>query len=113
MPTLDEIEDYCQETESGALKIDGHDNAILGAGYLGPDGEYVLVYSEQRILGNLVWIDKMDPTEAIEYFEFNIKGAHMGPGTPIIIDERNEGQCIHGKDLNDYCEPCGRINGGD
>ena len=55
----------------------------------------------------------MDPTEAIEYFEFNIKGAHMGPGTPIIIDERNEGQCIHGKDLNDYCEPCGRINGGD
>ena len=80
------MQEYIDEQESPALKIDGHDNAILGAAHLGPEGEYILVYSEKRILDNLMK-QGMDWTEAVEFFEFNVQGAFMGPGTPIIIDE--------------------------
>ncbi len=89
MPSLTEIRELIDLYESPAMQIDGHDNAIIGAGEVGSDGEYILVYSEQRILLNLM-DEGMDQEEAIEFYEFNIAGCYIGEGTPLIIDEREE-----------------------
>jgi len=68
------------------LKIDGHDNAIIGPALLwGPDGRVeVLVYDAELIRRNLV-MQGMDAEEAREFIEFNIEGAYVGPDTPILV----------------------------
>ena len=68
------------------LKIDGHDNAILGPAmvWLGHSRAEVLVYDGETIRQNLV-DGGMDMGEAREYIEFNIEGAYVGEGTPVIV----------------------------
>lgn len=69
------------------LKIEGHDNAIIGPAMLwGADGSRVevLVYDAELIRHNLV-IQGMSSEEAREFIEFNIEGAYMGPDTPILV----------------------------
>lgn len=68
------------------LKIDGHDNAIIGPALLwGPDGRVeVLVYDAELIRRNLV-MQGMDAEEAREFIELNIEGAYVGPDTPILV----------------------------
>jgi hypothetical protein len=69
------------------LKIDGHDNAIIGPTMLwGPDGSRVevLVYDAELIRHNLV-INGLTSEEAREFIEFNIEGAYLGPDTPILV----------------------------
>ena len=70
------------------LKIDGHDDAVLGpAMFWGQGGNRisVLVYDAEAIRATLIHRDGMDPDEAREYIEFNIEGAYMGPDTPILV----------------------------
>ena len=43
------------------------------------------VYSEEKILDVLVKRDKMAYEDALDFFEFNIRGAYMGERTPIYI----------------------------
>lgn len=69
------------------LKIEGHDNAIIGPAMLwGADGSRVevLVYDAELIRHNLV-IQGMTSEEAREFIEFNIEGAYLGPDTPILV----------------------------
>lgn len=66
------------------LEPDYYDEAIIGVGY--SISKVGLVYSERRILSFLVERDKMDPDEAMEWFQFNIAGAHFGEGSPIFVD---------------------------
>ena len=74
------------------LKIDGHDDAILGPAMIwGMDKKgggirtNVLVYDAEAIRATLMTRDGMDAEEAREYIEFNIEGAYMGPDTPILV----------------------------
>jgi hypothetical protein len=69
------------------LKIDGHDDAILGPALIWGNGERisVLVYDAEAIRNTLMERDNMDADEAREYIEFNIEGAYMGPDTPILV----------------------------
>jgi len=68
------------------LKADGFDDAIMG--YAGRCGLYdVLLYSTNKIIQILMERDGMTDEEAIEFFEFNIKGAYMGEGTPLYYDD--------------------------
>jgi hypothetical protein len=74
------------------LKIDGHDDAILGPAMIwgidkkgGGIRTNVLVYDAEAIRATLIHRDGMDPDEAREYIEFNIEGAYMGPDTPILV----------------------------
>lgn len=62
------------------MTIDGHDNAVIGL----DERRMLLIYSANKILKNLR--DDMDQEGALEFFEFNIKGAYMGPLTPIIME---------------------------
>ena len=102
--TIEEI----AEINPDALTCDGFDDAIIGIAErinLGP----VVAYDVDKILEIL--ISKMDITEddldddekamgitlenkkyemAVEYFEYNIKGAWMGEFTPVFITKSLE-----------------------
>ena len=70
------------------LKIDGHDDAIIGPAMVWPeDGNLrnVLVYDAEKIRDLLMKRDGMTMEEAREYIEFNIEGAYMGPHTAIVV----------------------------
>lgn len=68
------------------LKIDDHDNAIIGPAMIWRDQSLcdVLVYNGEIIRDNLMK-DGMTAEEAREYIEFNIEGAYMGTSTPVIV----------------------------
>ena len=95
--TREEIAEINEE----ALIIDGFDSAIIGMAErinLGP----VVAYDEEKIIDILISQMEIEDTEgmteeeiqsekeimAIEYFEYNIKGAWMGENTPIFIRGR-------------------------
>ena len=69
------------------LKIDGHDNAIIGPAFIWRDQTHVsvLVYNAEIIRDNLVREDGMSLEEAREFIEFNIEGAYVGPHTPVLV----------------------------
>jgi len=70
------------------LKLEGYDDAILGnADVWTIGGERIcrLVYSADLIIELLVFRDKMSVEDAVEFIEFNIEGAYMGPQTPVIV----------------------------
>ena len=70
---------------SGALFLDGFDDAIIGFGgqFTNPK---LVVYSYQKIVKALM-AQGMDAEGAAEYFSFNIEGAWMGRNTPLIVQE--------------------------
>jgi len=77
---LDDIVEQWADVD--ILKADGFDDCVLGYDY-NWDGVIRLIYSVDKIIKKLVRIDKMDIDEAIEYFEFNMRGAYVGEKTPI------------------------------
>jgi len=69
------------------MRIDGHDNAIIGRGDVwGSDGTRPsrLVYDGLTIVADLM-DQGMTEEEAVEYIEYNIIGAYVGPTTPVVI----------------------------
>lgn len=79
------IDEYFHNADSEALVIDGHDEAIIGIAQQFTNDPLV-AYSMTKILDGLVAMG-MSHEEAMEYFSFNIQGAWMGEGTPIIVDD--------------------------
>jgi hypothetical protein len=75
------------------LKIQGHDNAILGPAMVWADGGQhvsVLVYDAEQIRENLMKRDGMSFEDAREYIEFNIEGAYLGVRTPVLVWPNDE-----------------------
>jgi hypothetical protein len=70
------IETYPEET---FLKADGFDDAIIGV----DESSMRLIYSESKCVDILQNEHDMTSLEAIEYFEYNVKGAYVGEKTPI------------------------------
>ena len=68
--------------EEQFIKIDGFDEAIIGI----EDFDMRLIYSCSKIIDILK--EEMSEEDAIEHFEYNIKGAWLGEKTPIFcIDD--------------------------
>jgi hypothetical protein len=69
------------------LKIDGHDDAIIGPALIWRNNTMVsvLVYDAEVIRNTLVTRDAMAFDDAREYIEFNIEGAYMGEHTPVLV----------------------------
>ncbi len=63
------------------LKIDGHDNAVIGVDLK----SMRLIYSVNSIIKNLM--NDMSEEDAVEFYEFNIAGAHLGDMTPILCED--------------------------
>lgn len=80
---LDNIVGYWEMTapEVEILKADGYDECVLGYDYSW-DGVIRLIYSVKKILESLE-ADGLTPEDAIEHFEFNMRGGYVGEQTPI------------------------------
>jgi hypothetical protein len=74
----DIIEMFPEET---FLKADGYDDCIIG--YEFGVGDIRLIYSVKMILDKMVSEEGLDEIEAIEHFEFNMRGGYVGEQTPI------------------------------
>lgn len=68
------------------LKMDGHDNAIIGLADVWDSTGHrnnKLIYCARRLVKNLRKMG-MNQEEAEEWISVNMEGAYVGPGTPII-----------------------------
>lgn len=64
------------------LKADGYDDCVLGYEYEWT-GNIRLIYSVKAILDKLTTEDGLSEEDAIEHFEYNMRGAYVGEQTPI------------------------------
>ena len=73
--------------EERPLEIDGFEDCFVGTCCTWHGNQRVerLVYSGDKMVDKFMANDNMDVTEALEYIEFNIEGAYVGPHTPIIL----------------------------
>ena len=65
------------------MKADGFDDAIIGVGRQ-VDKPDRLIYDYDKCLLILMTDQSFTEEEAIEWMEFNVKGAYVGEGTPIF-----------------------------
>lgn len=83
-----------QERATGALVYDQLDSAIVAVGWQHPNP--VIVYDEDKAIEALradfekscgcAGMGECDhATEAIEWFDFNVRLAYVGEGTPVFI----------------------------
>lgn len=100
--TREEAEELILDSNPEALFMDGFDDAILGIAErpnLGP----LVAYDEDKIIQILASqmetdaddldgrsVEEVKMEMAIEYYEFNIKCAWLGEGTPIILRTNND-----------------------
>ena len=77
---LEGIVEYFQDEE--ILKADGFDDAVIGIDI----GTIRLIYSVTRCVEILI-VGGMDMNDAIEYFDFNVRGSYVGEKTPIWCDD--------------------------
>lgn len=78
------------EINEEALCADGFEDAYLGwaeSRWVREGGPAVAVYSRRKCIQILMKRDGMSEEEAVEFFEFNVEGAYVGPNTPIFLVE--------------------------
>ena len=68
------------------LEPEYFDEAIIGVAS-NATGMFAVAYSEPKIIELLIQHDRMDPDEAMEWYQFNILGSYLGESTPLFIDE--------------------------
>lgn len=78
---LEQIIDYYFDEEF--LKADGFDEAVIGV----DERSMRLIYSTTKCLEILMVNHDMSMEDAIEYFEYNTKGAYVGDKTPIWCED--------------------------
>jgi hypothetical protein len=74
------IEYYPDET---FLKADGFDEAVIGVEI----PSMRLIYSVKKVIETLITKDEMSLEDAMEHYEFNIRGSYIGELTPIWCDD--------------------------
>ena len=73
---LDEIIEYFQDEEF--LIADGFNDAIIGV----DESSMRIIYSEKKCI-YILMEQGLTQEEAMEFFDFNVKGSHLGDQTPI------------------------------
>ena len=76
-------------TRDGVLLADGFERAFVGIGM--QFNRLIAIYDYDLCIATLVDRDGMDPEEAVEFFEFNVAGAYVGPATPIYLQPWGKG----------------------
>ena len=80
-----EIRNMMEDENPEALFADGFDDAIIGICRKAGDSS-VVAYSYEKCVEVLINQQEMSPEDAIEWMEFNVVSAYMGPHTPVFID---------------------------
>ena len=70
------------------LEADGLEDALIGVGW--QFSQALMVYSVKKVLEILMTRDGMSHEEAREFYEFNIVGAYVGPGTPVFVEDEDK-----------------------
>lgn len=81
------------------LKMEGFDKALLGTAWV--DGGEVLVYSGNKLMGLLMTESGMCAEGAMEFIEFNIEGARMGMGSPLLVWEETMEEVMGRMEVDD------------
>ena len=85
---VDFIEVAYSDYSDKILLADGFDNAFIGIGE-NSKGNPVAVYSVDKCLDILAeqFKDEEDAVgDAIDYFEFNVRGSYVGEFTPMFVN---------------------------
>lgn len=80
--TRDEI---AKLVDADTLLADGYEDAVIGVLF----EPKRVIYSSNKIVEILKARDDMAVLDAWEFFYFNIKGAYMGPKTPVFMEQEN------------------------
>ena len=86
----DKINEYVSNVygeDQNILLLDGFDKALIGFG-ASFHNPICAVYSYEECI-NILIDDGMTGEEAEEFFEFNVRGAYIGPTTPIFVSQFN------------------------
>lgn len=78
-----DLRDKLSELNPDALIVEGYDEALIGIGCRYTEAACA-VYSEEKIIEILE--QEMSYDDAVEFYEFNIACAYVGPHTPIIVE---------------------------
>ena len=81
---MNEIRNIMEEENPDALFADGFDDAIIGVCRKAGSSP-VETYSYDKCMQTLMNQD-MSYEDAIEWMEFNVVSAYVGPHTPVFID---------------------------
>lgn len=87
-PKKNLFKERMRELSEEALYPSGFDDAIIGITYRHPDG-HIFLMSSKKIIDILV-AQGMSHSEATEYFEFNMKNAYLGAGSPVYLEDEDE-----------------------
>ena len=88
--TREQVEGWLGERgEDDVLLADGFDAAFIGVVHRCGEPA-VAVYDYEKCVAVLVDRDGMDEEEAVEFFEFNVVGSWVGPGTPAFVEKVQE-----------------------
>jgi len=69
--------------EESLLIADGFNDAIIGI----DESSMRIIYSVTRCIEILCLDEEMDVDDAIEHFNYNVKGAYVGEKTPIWCED--------------------------
>ena len=97
------MSDPCPEAvEDGLLLADGFEEAFIGTGrrLCSCGSNTVAVYDVDECIAVLMRRDKMSYEEAVEFFEFNVSGAYVGPRTPMFVELKTLPEVLD--DLEEY-----------
>tara|TARA_R100001510_G_C7550164_1_gene134295 strand:+ start:178 stop:441 length:264 start_codon:yes stop_codon:yes gene_type:complete len=71
------------------IKFPGLEAAVVGVASQ-QNGPKFLVYSVEKIIEILE--QDMDHDDALEFFEYNVRGVYAGTGTPFLLDPMDAAQ---------------------
>lgn len=82
----EKIEAILESYEDEELMVaDGFDDAIIGV--VDDFNSVPRVAYSTKLCIDILLKQSMDYEEALEYFDFNVKGAYVGEKTPIWVDD--------------------------
>ena len=79
---IDKILEHYSNDDIPFLRANGFDDAIIGV----DENSHRVVYDADKCVRILINRDGMDYLEALEYFDYNVRGSYMGEKTPIFCD---------------------------
>lgn len=70
-----------EDLPEGTLLLTGYDEALIGFGWR--LSFVIAVYDRAKVLASLM--RDMNEEDAEEYISYNVEGAYVGEGTPLLI----------------------------
>lgn len=81
----DKVRKKLEEINPEAIFLTGLDSAVIG--YRVSPTQCVVVYSRALILDALMVDNNWEYGEAVEWYDFNVKGGCLGEHTPIVLED--------------------------